>query len=137
MLLPAAAKNLVEKKLDAFIAKRMPPRVADKLRLSYTFHGNSVTIWENRAPWTPTMKEWTKSAVAQLRYTPKAQTWMLFGVTGTADGTGTKDWLRSRTSIESSRNLTVIQREYTGDKKRSSRTTITGPSGLNCCEPDF
>ena len=78
MPLPAAAKNLVEKKLDAFIAKRMPPRVADKIRLSYTFRGNSVTLWENRAPWSPTMTGWTKSAVAQLRYNPKARTWMLY-----------------------------------------------------------
>jgi hypothetical protein len=78
MPLPAAAKNLVEKKLDAFLGKRVPPHVADKIRLSYTFRGNSVTIWENRAPWREGMQEWTVSAVAQLRYNPKAQTWMLY-----------------------------------------------------------
>jgi Protein of unknown function (DUF3024) len=78
MPLPAATKNVVEKKLDAFLGKRVPSHLADKIRLSYTFRGNSVTIWENRPPWTPTMKEWTKSAVAQLHYNPKAQTWMLY-----------------------------------------------------------
>ncbi len=78
MPLPAAAKNAVAKKLDAFLAKRIPPHVADKIRLSYTFRGNTVTIWENRVPWTPTMTEWSKSAVAQLRYNPKVQTWMLY-----------------------------------------------------------
>jgi hypothetical protein len=78
MPLPEAAKNLVAKKLDAFIAKRVPPHVADKIRLSYTFRGNSVTIWENRVPWTPALTAWTKSAVAQLRYNPIAKTWALY-----------------------------------------------------------
>ena len=39
MPLPSAAKNLVLKKLDAFIAKRMKPQFADKIRLSYAFRG--------------------------------------------------------------------------------------------------
>ncbi len=78
MPLPAATKNLVEKKLDAFLGKRVPPHVADKIRLSYTFRGNSVTIWEHRAPWSKGWPEWSTSAVAQLRYNPKAQTWMLY-----------------------------------------------------------
>ena len=78
MPLPAAAKDLVEKKLNAFIAQRMPPHVADKIRLSYTFHGNSVTIWEHRAPWTKSLPAWSDMTVAQLRYDPKAQTWMLY-----------------------------------------------------------
>jgi hypothetical protein len=76
--LPAATKIQVEKKLDAFIAKRMKPQFADKIRLSYTFRGNSVTLWENRAPWSPAMTSWTTSAVAQFRYNSKAQTWMLY-----------------------------------------------------------
>ncbi len=78
MPLPAAEKNLVAKQLDTFIAKRVQPHVADKVRLSYTFRGNTVTLWENRVPWTTTMTEWTKSAVAQLRYNPQARTWMLY-----------------------------------------------------------
>ena len=78
MPLPELTKRLVEKKLDAFLGKRVPPHVADKIRLSYTFRGNSVTIWENRAPWSPAMTSWTASAVAQLRYDPKAQMWVLY-----------------------------------------------------------
>jgi len=78
MPLPALTKIVVEKKLDAFIAKRMPPHVADKIRLSYTFRGNSVTLWEHRAPWTKSLPEWSDMTVAQLRYNPKARTWMLY-----------------------------------------------------------
>jgi hypothetical protein len=64
MPLPAAARNVAEKKLDAFLGNRVPPDLADKIWLSYTFRGNSVTIWENRAPWTKNILEWTSSAVA-------------------------------------------------------------------------
>ena len=56
----------------------MPPHVADKIRLSYTFRGNSVTIWEHRAPWTKSLPEWSDMTVAQFRYNPKTQTWMLY-----------------------------------------------------------
>lgn len=78
MPLPAEAKDQVAKKLDAFIAKRMKPQFADEIRLSYTFRGNSATIWENRAPWSPALTSWTASAVAQLRYAPETGTWMLY-----------------------------------------------------------
>ena len=78
MPLPAATKKQVEKKLDAFLGKRVPPHVSDKIRLSYTFRGNSVTIWEHRAPWTKSLPEWSDMTVAQLRFNPKAQTWMLY-----------------------------------------------------------
>ena len=78
MLLPSAVKDAVAKKLDAFLCRRVPPHVVEKIRLSYTFRGNTVTIWENRVPWTPAMTQWTKSAVAQIRYDPKAETWLLY-----------------------------------------------------------
>jgi hypothetical protein len=78
MPLPAAVRNLVAKKLDAFLGKRVPPKLADQIRLSYTFRGNSVTIWEHRAPWTKSLPEWSTITVAQLRYNLKAQTWMLY-----------------------------------------------------------
>ncbi len=78
MPLSAAVKDLVAKKLDIFLGNRVPPRLADKIRLPYTLRGNSVTIWENRAPWTERMLEWTTHAVAQLRFNPRTETWMLY-----------------------------------------------------------
>jgi hypothetical protein len=78
MPLPAAAKNLVEKKLDAFLGKRVPPKFADQIRLSYKFRGNSVTVYEHRAPWSKRYPEWSISAVAQLRYNTGNGTWMLY-----------------------------------------------------------
>ena len=78
MPLPAAAKTLVEKKLAAYLGEKVPLHVADKIRISYTFRGISVTIWEHRSPLTKSLPEWSTITVAQLRYNPKAQTWMLY-----------------------------------------------------------
>jgi hypothetical protein len=75
---PSAVKDVVAEKPDAFLSRRVPPHVVEKIRFSYTFRGNTVTIWENRAPWTKAMTEWTSSAVAQLRYDSKAETGMLY-----------------------------------------------------------
>ncbi len=70
MPLPAVVKDLVAKKLDAFLAKRVLPHVVEKIRLSYAFRGNSVTIGENRVPWTKALRSgllrrWLRFAMTQ------------------------------------------------------------------------
>lgn len=53
--------------------------VGESFRIGgYKFRGNSVTIYEHRAPWKKGWPEWSTITVAQLRYNPKAQTWMLY-----------------------------------------------------------
>lgn len=78
MPLPELVKALVDKKLSAYCARRVSPRVADKLRISYTVRGSSVTIFENRAPWRPEFIEWTSTSVAQMRYDVKTGKWTLY-----------------------------------------------------------
>lgn len=78
MPLPVLIKTLVEKKVSEFCKKRVPPHVLDKVNLSYKIRGNSVTMFENRAPWRPDMKEWSSMAIAQLRYDEKTGKWMLY-----------------------------------------------------------
>ncbi len=78
MPLPQLVKALVEKKLDAFCRKRVSPRVADKLKLSFAIRGNSITIFENRAPWRPEVTEWTSMPIAQMRYEPRTGKWTLY-----------------------------------------------------------
>lgn len=75
---PAFVKTLAEKKIDAFLKKRLPPWAKDQIRLSFSFHGASVTIFEHRAPWMKGDTEWSTMAVAQLRYTVKSGTWALY-----------------------------------------------------------
>lgn len=78
MPLPTLVKTLVEKKVDEFCKKRVPEHVLDKVNLSYKIRGNSITIFENRAPWRPDMKEWTSMPIAQIRYNEKTGEWTLY-----------------------------------------------------------
>lgn len=78
MPLPVLVKTLAEKKIGDFCKKRVPQHVLDKINLSFKFRGTSVTIFENRAPWHPDMKEWTSMAIAQIRYNEKTGEWTLY-----------------------------------------------------------
>lgn len=78
MSLPVLVKTLVEQKLSAYCAKHSPPQHSDKLRITYGIRGNSVTIFENRAPWRPEFVEWTSMPIAQLRYDEKTGKWTLY-----------------------------------------------------------
>ena len=78
MPLPSLVKTLVDKKVGDFCKKRVPAHVLDKLNLSHKIRGNSVTIFENRAPWHPDMREWTSMAITQLRYNEKTGEWTLY-----------------------------------------------------------
>jgi len=78
MPLPTLVKTLAEKKVDEFCKKRVPAHVLDKVNLSYKISGNSITIFENRAPWHKDMKEWTSMPIAQIRYNEKTGEWTLY-----------------------------------------------------------
>jgi len=78
MPLPVLVRTLAEKKVGEFCKKRIPPDVLDKVNLSYKIRGNSVTVFENRAPWHPDMKEWTSMPIAQMRFDEKTGEWTLF-----------------------------------------------------------
>ena len=76
--LPVLVKAFIEKKLDAFLKKRLPPWAAAEVRLSHKFRGASVTIFEHRAPWREDDTEWTVMSVAQLRYDARSGKWTLY-----------------------------------------------------------
>ena len=52
MPLPLLLRQLVDKKLSAYCARKIPPHARDKLRLDYKIRGNSVTLYEER-PFLP------------------------------------------------------------------------------------
>ncbi len=78
MPLPSLVKTLLEKKLSAYCEKHSPQEHANELRTTYEIRGNSVTIFENRAPWRPEFTEWTSMPIAQMRYEPKTGKWTLY-----------------------------------------------------------
>lgn len=78
MPLPVLVKALIEKKVGEYCKTKVPPHILNELNVSYNIRGNSVTIFENRAPWRPDMKEWTSMPVAQMRYDSKTGEWTLY-----------------------------------------------------------
>ncbi len=78
MPLPVFVKSLVEKKVGDFCKKRVPAHLLEKINISYKVKGNSVTIFENRAPWRPELKDWTSMSIAQIRYDDKIGEWSLY-----------------------------------------------------------
>lgn len=78
MPLPLLAKTLAENKLNKYCKNKIPEHLQDEIKLSYKFRGNSVTIFEKRAPWWEGMKEWTSMAIAQMRYDGTTGKWTLY-----------------------------------------------------------
>lgn len=76
--IPILVKTLAEKKIKAFLEKRLPLRARDQIRLSHRFRGNTVTIFEHRAPWMKGDTKWSVMSAAQLRYNAKSGTWTLY-----------------------------------------------------------
>ncbi len=76
--MPELTKKSAEKKIQAFCDRRVPPHARSQVRLTFKFRGNAVTIFEERAPWTKDLKEWTSLPVAQIRYIENTNQWKLF-----------------------------------------------------------
>jgi hypothetical protein len=59
--------------------QRVPERLHDELRVECELDARHVTIYEVRPPWRPDLgPDWTRSPVAQLRYTAKSRAWTLY-----------------------------------------------------------
>lgn len=77
MALPELTKKQVETTLGSFCQKRIPPHVRDKVRLAFSFRGNSVSLFEER-PYFQDPSRWTSSPVAQFRFNQEDKIWSLY-----------------------------------------------------------
>jgi len=77
MGLPALIKEQVENTLLRYCEARIPAHVRDRVRLSFKFRGNSVTLFEQR-PAFHKPGEWVDINVAQFRYDPESKKWTLY-----------------------------------------------------------
>ncbi len=77
MPIPADIRQGALEAVRELCARRAPDRVADELRLEVELEGNAITITELRAPWHPSMREWTRTPVAQLHYRVGTGRWSL------------------------------------------------------------
>lgn len=55
----------------------MPAQFREEARVEADVRGTSVTVYDCRPPWNQGLTEWSRVPVAQLRYAPETNTWML------------------------------------------------------------
>lgn len=77
MKMPQPIKKLVDAKLGAYCARRIPPHARDQVGMGYKFRGNSVTLLERRPDFFDP-DEWVDTAIAQFRFDPESSMWTLF-----------------------------------------------------------
>jgi len=64
-------------KVKRWCRDRVPAKFADEVRLEVTTRGKSISIHECRPIWKGAPGEWTKMAIAQIRYQGDG-TWNLY-----------------------------------------------------------
>ena len=77
MALPEFTRKLVEGKLGAFYARKVPGHIRGEIQWLWTFRGNNVTLFESR-PYFAKPDAWSKMPVAQFRFDPSGKTWTLY-----------------------------------------------------------
>ena len=77
MALSELIRKQVEKTLEPFCENRIPPHVRDKVRLKFSFRGESVSLFEER-PYFQDPSQWTSSPIAQFRFNSEDKTWSLY-----------------------------------------------------------
>ncbi|MBA2346930.1 MAG: DUF3024 domain-containing protein [Solirubrobacterales bacterium] len=66
-------------KLRDFCQARVPDRALDQVRVELELSPGAATIVEVRAPWREDYgPDWTRSALARLRYTMRTGVWTLY-----------------------------------------------------------
>lgn len=74
-MIPDGAVERVRRWAD----QRVPEHVRDQIRLEVDVTDRTITILECRPPWRPDMgDDWTRLAVARLRYTKSRDEWSLY-----------------------------------------------------------
>jgi hypothetical protein len=63
----------------SYCEHKVPAQYRDELRVECDVRGRTVTIFECRPPWSPDVAtDWTRQRVAQLRYEPGGDSWLLY-----------------------------------------------------------
>lgn len=65
-------------KIREYCRTRVPARLSSQIRIEAVIRGQSVTIFDRRAPSDPILTEWSKARVAQLRHSASTHDWSLY-----------------------------------------------------------
>ena len=77
MSLPELTQKLVETKLGTYCSDKVLAHVRDQVRLTYSFMGNTVTLFEERPVYNQLDKR-TKIPIAQFRLNVVDHLWRLY-----------------------------------------------------------
>src|SRR5438132_8927776 len=77
MALSEAQRTEVTGRLVAFCESRVPVRVRDKVRLSFSIEHNEVILFEVRPAFLPP-HEWRELPIAKFRYVGTQKVWRLY-----------------------------------------------------------
>jgi len=77
MALPELTKKQIEKILGAYCQAKVPAGFRDRVRISFKFRGNSVTLFEER-PSFGSRETWVEIVVAQFRFNSRKKEWTLY-----------------------------------------------------------
>jgi hypothetical protein len=75
--LPEFTRKLVEGKLEAFYARKVPSQIRGEIQWLWTFRGHNVTLFESR-PYFAKPDVWSKMPLAQFRFDLLRKTWTLY-----------------------------------------------------------
>lgn len=78
MPLPERVRVRAEQLLQRFCEARVPQRARNEYRLEFRCRGHSITLYECRPPWHPSLRDWSRLPAAQFRYDPAQQVWTLY-----------------------------------------------------------
>jgi hypothetical protein len=76
-VLPELTRRLVEEKLSAYCATRIPFKARDRVRLDFRVRGHDVTLTESR-PVFDDPSRWTETPIARFRFHPERAEWTVF-----------------------------------------------------------
>ena len=77
MPLQEETQKLVEEKLGAYCKSIVPATAHNQVRLSFSFLGNTVTVFEEQHILTQ-LDKWTKTPIAQFRLNVVDKLWRLY-----------------------------------------------------------
>lgn len=61
-----------------FCQRAVPRSIRGHYRLEFRTHGHSITLYESRPSWIPTIQCWLRIPVAQFRFDAQQKTWRLY-----------------------------------------------------------
>ena len=73
-----AVPELDVARIRAYCEGRAPARYRAEMRVEVTVRGKSVSIFDCRPPWHPSLTGWSRVPVAQLRYDGGSELWTLY-----------------------------------------------------------